>query len=382
MRITMQLPFHTAPLPLYAQIAEQLKSDIAAGRLSPGQRLPTVRQMAGELNINPGTVARAYGELERDGIVQAKRGGGTFVAVRPDDEGLELALEGRLAGAFNRTILEGLGLGYGPEELESLFLLYLARWQEERARRESGEGVARVSSSEGAIVFMGSHDLAMDTLTSHIRRKRPRIGFDATYVGSLEGLIAVEQNKAHLCGMHLLDEETGEYNIPYVRRLLPGQKVALVNLAYRVQGLMVANNNPKGIKGLKDLGRGDTTLVNRQRGSGTRVLLDRRLKELDINPNTIIGYDHEVGTHLAVASAIAGGAADIGLGIEAAAQALSIGFVPLEEERYDLVIPQSYYESELLSPLLGVLQSGPFRRALGALRGYRADHTGETSFID
>ena len=378
----MQLESGRSSLPLYAQIVEQLKSDIAAGRLSSGQRLPTVRQMAQDLNINPGTVARAYSELERDGIVWTRRGGGTFVSVRPDDKALELVLEERLSGVFNRSILEGLGLGYSPEELESLFVLHLARWRDERARRKSDGGAVQASVGEGAIVFMGSHDLAMETLATHIRRKRPRVRFEATYLGSLEGLIAVEQDKAHLCGMHLLDEETGEYNTPYVRRLLPGQKVALVNLAYRVQGLMVAKNNPKGIDGLEDLERGDVTLVNRQKGSGTRVLLDRRLKEFDINLKAVIGYDHEVNTHLAVASAIAGGAADVGLGIEAASQALNIGFVPLEEERYDLVIPQSCYESELLSPLLNVVRSGSFKRSLGALRGYRADHTGETIFVD
>lgn len=377
----MQLESGRSSLPLYAQIVEQLKRDVAAGKLSLGQRLPTVRQMAQELNVNPGTVARAYGELERDGMVRTRRGGGTFVAVRPDDKALELVLEERLSGVFNRSILEGLGLGYSPEELESLFLLYLARWREEGTRRGSSKGAGQVSTSKEAIVFVGSHDLAMETLAAHIRRKRPRVDFDATYLGSLEGLIAVEQNKAHLCGMHLLDEETGEYNVPYVQRLLPGQKVVLMNLAYRVQGLMVAKDNPKGIRQLEDLGQGNITLVNRQRGSGTRVLLDHRLKELDIKASTVAGYDHEVDTHLAVASAIAGGAADVGLGIEAAAQALNIGFVPLGEERYDLVIPQGYYESELLAPLLNVVQSGPFKRALGALRGYRSDNTGETTFI-
>ena len=376
----MDSQFSHTSIPLYAQIAERLKMDVAAGRLVAGQRLPTVRETAQRLNVNPGTVARAYGELERDGILQTRRGGGTFVSTRPADNSLDLVREERLSAIFNRSILEGLGLGYTPEELESLFLLYLARWREERARKIDS-GRTAVSVDTNTIVFAGSHDLALELLSSHIRRQYPKYSLSSTYVGSLEGLIALEQNQAHLCGMHLLDEETGEYNIPFIRRLLPGQTVILVNLAYRIQGFMVPKGNPKGIRGFADLTRDDVTYVNRHRGSGTRVLLDHNLKELNIKSIDINDYNHEVDTHVAVAATVAGRTADVGLGIEAAAQAANIDFIPVAEEQYDLVIPQDVYDSELLAPLLSTVRSERFKQVLTTLRGYRTEHAGEATEV-
>lgn len=378
---TVQPQFYSSSAPLYVQIAQQLKMDIAAGKLPQGQRLPTVRERAQQCNINPGTVARAYAELERDGILHTRRGSGTFVAIRTEDKWLELLREERLSAVFNRSILEGLGLGYSPEELEALFVLYLANWREERARRES-DGIANhISADAESVVFAGSHDMAVELLASHIRRKHPKPRFEATYVGSLDGLIALEQNRAHLCGMHLLDEETGEYNLPYVKRIMPGERVVLINLSYRRQGLIVERGNPNGIGSIEDLLRSDVTLINRQRGSGTRVLLDHELRQAGIENNVIRGHDNEVKTHTAVAAAVAGGVADVGLGIEAAAQALNLDFLPLVEERYDLVIPERLYGSELLAPLISVIRSEEFRMALSALKGYRSDHTGEVMTI-
>jgi putative molybdopterin biosynthesis protein len=229
---------------------------------------------------------------------------------------------------------------------------------------------------ENAIVAVGSHDLTLDVLANHLHRQYPTKTLSSSNVGSLGGLLALKRGEAHFAGSHLLDEESGEYNLPYVKRLLGDQAVVVVNMVYRQQGLIVAKGNPKGISGLPDLLRRDVSFINRQRGAGTRVLLDFKLKELGIDPAKITGYDRIEVTHLAVASAVAAGTADAGLGIMAAARALDLDFIPLLKERYDLVIPRSYYESTLLGPLLATLQQPSFRAEVESLGGYDTSDMG------
>ena len=227
---------------------------------------------------------------------------------------------------------------------------------------------------ENTIVAIGSHDLTLDLMASHLRRKGAKAGrpvnLSSSHVGSLGGLIAMRRGEAHLAGSHLLDEKTGEYNLSYIRRYLRGVPVAVVNLVGRVQGLILPSDNPKGIDALTDLARPDVTFVNRQRGSGTRLLLDYKLKSLNIAPDEVIGYAREEYSHLAVAAAVKGGSADAGLGILSAARALKLGFVPLLNERYDLVIPLAYFHSQLLQPLLALLQDEDFKKEVDALGGY------------
>ncbi len=175
-----------------------------------------------------------------------------------------------------------------------------------------------------------------------------------------------------MAGVHLLDEETGEYNVSYVRRYLPDGPTVLVTLAQRDQGLLVARGNPKNITGIADLARTDVRFVNRQRGAGTRVLLDYELRRAGLSPEQIQGYDREVYTHMAVAT----GAADCGLGILAAARAMGLDFVPVTRERFDLAIPEEHLDSPLITQVLAVLQDPEFRRAVAALGGYDLSLTG------
>ncbi|MCL0038374.1 GntR family transcriptional regulator [Thermodesulfovibrionales bacterium] len=375
---------YSSTTPLYRQIVEQIKKEIAIGRILPGERLPTVRKVAHSYNLNPGTVARAYAELERGGIVHTKKGGGSFAA-SDSDKKLGPFSDTHLSAILNQSIREGLSLGYCPEELETFFLLYLNKWREERGKRQLTEAPCPLKDKK-SIIFIGSHDIALELLSSYLRRRSPNLSshtnYAASYVGSLKGLIALEQKQAHISGIHLLDKETGGHNIPYVRRILPGQKTVLVNLAYRMQGLMFVRGNPKGIYGLSALRQKEITFVNRQRGSGTRVLLDYKLRQAGIAAEEIKGYGYEVATHLAAASAIADGTADVGLGISAAAQAFGLDFLPLSEERYDLVIPSGYYESDLIAPLLGVVNSSRFKKAMALLGGYRTDYTGEIKIVE
>ncbi len=230
---------------------------------------------------------------------------------------------------------------------------------------------------ESTIIAIGSHDLALDLLANHLRRAGAGRRLSSANVGSLGGLMALQRRDAHLAGVHLLDEETGEYNISYVRRLLPDEEIVLVHLAYRDQGFLVAPGNPLGLSSLRDLVRPGVRFVNRQRGSGTRILLDYHLRQEGIDPGAIAGYQREEFTHMAVAAAVQSGAANVGLGIGAAARALGLTFIPLFSECYELAIPRRHWESELLAPLRRMLFDPTYRSAVEALGGYNVARMGE-----
>jgi putative molybdopterin biosynthesis protein len=221
---------------------------------------------------------------------------------------------------------------------------------------------------ERTILAIGSHDLTLDLLSQFLAQHDRRLA--SANVGSQGGLIALRRGEAHLAGSHLLDPESGRYNISAIRQYLSDIPVTVIALVGREQGLIVKPGNPKGIKGLGDLGKPGVRFVNRQRGAGTRVLLDYHLKSMTIPSDSIVGYDQEEYTHLGVAAAVASGRADSGLGIAAAAQALDLEFVPLFQERYDLVIPKRFADGDLLAPLLGLLADPAFRKAVSMLRGY------------
>jgi putative molybdopterin biosynthesis protein len=224
------------------------------------------------------------------------------------------------------------------------------------------------SEIEKTILAIGSHDLTLDLMSQSLAEHDRRLV--SANVGSQGGLVALRRGEAHLAGSHLLDTETGEYNISYIRQYMPGIPVKVVALVGREQGLIIKKGNPKGIKNLGDLSRLGVQFVNRQRGAGTRVLLDYHLNKLSITQSSIAGYNQEEYTHLAVAAAVASGRADCGLGIAAAAQALNLDFIPLFQERYDLVIPKRFADDELLAPLFSLLADSDFRGAVSHLVGY------------
>jgi putative molybdopterin biosynthesis protein len=221
---------------------------------------------------------------------------------------------------------------------------------------------------EKTIFCIGSHDLTLDLLAQFLAEHGRRLA--SANVGSQGGLVALRRGEAHLAGSHLLDPKDGSYNISYIRQYMPNIPVKVIALVGRDQGLMVKKGNPKGIKNLKDLSRHQVQFVNRQRGAGTRVLLDYHLNAMTMSADSILGYTQEEYTHLGVAAAIASGRADCGLGIAAAAQALDLDFIPLFQERYDLVIPKQHAESELLAPLFDLLTDRGFREAVSQLMGY------------
>jgi len=226
------------------------------------------------------------------------------------------------------------------------------------------------------IVAIGSHDLVLDLAASALRAEDPLVTLASSNVGSLGGLVAIRDGLCHIAGSHLLDPASGEYTLPYLDRILPGAGVSVVRLVHRDQGLIVAAGNPLGLAGIGDLTRADVRYVNRQRGAGTRVLLDHELGQRGISPGDIGGYAREEPTHLAVAAAIAAGRGDAGLGIMAAARAFGLDFVPVTREPYDLVVAADAMDSPLLAPLWALLHSDRFQAAVTELGGYSTKEMG------
>lgn len=228
------------------------------------------------------------------------------------------------------------------------------------------------------ILAIGSHDMTLDLLDSLLKEQTGgRIQLSSSNVGSLGGLLALKKQVAHIAGSHLLDTATGEYNIPYIRQHLREVPVTLIHLVYRWQGLMVAPGNAKGIHGIRDLARPDVSFVNRQAGSGTRILLDYELEKAGIAPEKVAGYRNEEYTHMNVAVAVASASADTGLGILASAKALGLDFIPLTRERYDLVIPTSYLKDPRIELLLEIVRDDDFRSKVREMGGYEVEESGK-----
>ena len=221
---------------------------------------------------------------------------------------------------------------------------------------------------EHTILALGSHDLTIDLMAQYLSTRGTRLS--SANLGSLGGLVAIRRREAHLAGSHLLDPESGEYNLAYIEKYLPDVPVIVMGYVTREQGLIIPQGNPMNLTGLADLARGEITFINRQRGAGTRLLLDYHLEQIGLEPEAIAGYGREEYSHLNVAAAITSGLANCGLGIRAAADALGLDFIPLFNERYDLVIPLEHYHSPKLKPLLEILEDTEFRRAVDALAGY------------
>jgi len=230
---------------------------------------------------------------------------------------------------------------------------------------------------DGTILAVGSHDVSLDLLASRIRQVDPRISFASANVGSMGGIVAIEEGQAHIAGVHLLDPETGLFNVPYVLRRLSPEEVFLMHMCERTQGLMVPPDNPAGIKSVEDLARPGISFINRQKGSGTRLLLDYLLEKAGIEPADIYGYEREMFTHTAVAAAVAGGTADVGLGVLAAARALKLEFIPIASERYELLGLRSLMGTPGYEALLSVLSDPEFRGEVEALGGYDLSRAGE-----
>lgn len=329
--------------------------------------------MTEQWQCNIGTILHAYQELARLGLVVSHAGKGTKVVDHlPEQDPTPL----RRATLFNRTeafLLETMTAGYTPDEVEQALRVALDRWRTFSVQpQETPPYVLR---------FAGSHDPAMALIAAHYHEVTSGFTLQLSFTGSLGGLIALAEKNADLAGCHLWDEPTDTYNEPYIRKLLPGQKVALLTLAHRRVGLIFPPGNPLALSGLADLTRDGIRFVNRQQGSGTRVWLDAQLRRDNIDPARICGYPDEKMTHSEVARAISKGQADVGLGVETAALSFGLDFKRLNTERYDLVIPFEKWEMETIQALKCWLDTPQAKTAIQALGGYDTRETGTVTWI-
>lgn len=230
---------------------------------------------------------------------------------------------------------------------------------------------------EGAILAVGSHDPSLDLLDSLLRKSHHHFSLTSAHVGSLGGLIALARGQAHLAGTHLLDSATGIYNQKAIQEYLGEMSITLVRLANRWQGLILPTGNPLGIKSLEDIAQSGARFINRQRGSGTRVLLDYKLAQLDLAPDSLLGYEDEEYTHMSVAQAVLSGRADAGLGVASAARALNLDFIPIGHEEYDLAIPTRFMKDARVAALLDIIRSEEFKNILANMGGYELSRSGE-----
>ena len=234
---------------------------------------------------------------------------------------------------------------------------------------------------QSTLVVIGSHDNIIDVLANLLHKGRKAIRISSAHVGSMGGIMAIRRGEAHLAGSHLLDEESGEYNISFIKRFLADTKLQLINLCYRQQGLIVTQGNPLKIKGFEDVAKNNLSFINRQNGAGTRLLTDKTLKDMGLNPSDINGYEHEEYTHMSVAAAIANGSVDCGMGILAAANALNLDFVPVAEERYDLIIPKQFMDDKKIQALLELIRnSDEFKTLVNSLGGYSLRDSGNIMY--
>jgi molybdate-binding protein/DNA-binding transcriptional regulator YhcF (GntR family) len=358
---------------LYRQIAETIRQEILNGRWKAGDRLPSVREMAERWNCTIGTIQHAYQELARQGLVTSRAGQGTKVVESLSplmDTPMRWAMLVHRSEAF---LLQTLTGGYSLEEVEQAIHQAMERW-----RTVVHQNTPR---NENVLRFSGSHDLALTWLASHFPEIAPGYALQLNFTGSLGGLIALAEGDADLAGSHLWDEENDEYNLPFIRRLLPGKRVAVITLANRRLGLILPPGNPAGIQGLGDLARPGLRFVNRQSGSGTRVWLDIALRKLGIDTGQIAGYTTEKMTHSAVAQAVAEHEAEAGIGLEGAALSYGLDFQFLTHDRYDLVVPEAVMESPPLAALVTWLNTPSTRQVIENLGGYEAGSTGQVTWI-
>lgn len=352
--------------PLYLQVATGIRLQVAAGQLTPGSLLPTVRDLASQLGINQNTVLRAYGLLRDEGLLEGRGSLGTRVAKSARADAVRSARETDLRLLTSRYVSEAVSRGFSLGEAEAAFLRQRQRWEQQRAPEPH-------AGKTGMLLGLGSDDLCLELLLAHFREMHPATTVRFASVGSLAGLLALVRGEVHFAATHLYDADSDDYNTPALRELAPGRSFSLMTLAQRTQGFMVARGNPLGVLAGGDLARPEVRCINRQRGSGTRLLFDQVLARSGLIPSMINGYAREEATHSAVAAAVAGGSADVGLGIQATAIAFGLDFVPVANERYELALAR---EDPALDLLRQVVDSAAFRSAASALGGYDLSETG------
>ena len=258
---------------------------------------------------------------------------------------------------------------------------YSEKYYSAKAKAIQLQGFIFPQSNNKRKVFMGSHDLAYEELSFSFNNQKSGVKMFNLPIGSMDGLIALRQGAAHISGCHLFDPDSNQFNFPFIKHFFPDQEIITITLAHRVQGIITSIGNSKEVTSLADLIRQEVRIINRNRGSGTRIWLDRQFSEIGINPEQVSGYAQEVNSHSSISHAIKTGSADVGIGLIAAAYADGLDFIPLFEEQYDLVFTQEQYQDEDTQILFNLLTSGKFRKSIDNLPGYSTRQTGTTSKV-
>ena len=364
----------------YLQIAGTIRSLIASGHLRTGDALPPVRVAADRFGTTASTVSRAYAKLGEEGLVVSRRRAGTRVVASPSAEELGQVSWARVVNEAERYLIEAVSQGFSISQVSAALSVAVSRWKDSvEVPPTEPRNRQKRAAEHNEVRFMGSHDLAAEMLLRHSMESCGR-GLAVQFAGSLGGLIGLARGEADIAGVHLWDWDNDSYNVSFVRHVLPGKRVLLLNVAERHLGLIVERDNPLGIQSLEDLAHSGVRFVNRQHGSGTRVWLDRRLSLIGIAEEDIEGIDRIESTHLGVAACVKRGQADVGLGIHAAAAAYGLEFVWLANEPYELAVPDDTAD-EVLAALRDTLASSWFRDAIGDMKGYVGDSTGRETWV-
>ncbi len=301
----------------------------------------------------------------------------------PSLMGVDEYVNVNVASIDNRLIAYPLNRGAGLSSIlvKSDGVLHIERGKEGLEAGASCQVTMNRSAEDirNTLVTLGSHDMSVDFLIDILNREHG-LRLVSTNVGSMGGVMALRRKETHFAGLHLLDYENGDYNISYLKKYLPNEKWLLVNLVKRHQGLVVAQGNPLEITGIKDLQRKDIRYINRQKGAGTRILLDYLLKNADISPLEMNGYNREEYTHLGVAASVKNDACDTGLAIYASAKAMDLDFIPVDVERYDLCILSDLISQKQLDSLLEAIQSTAFKNKVNSFGGYELDLSGQIMY--
>jgi len=358
-------------LHLYHQIAEAIRRDILDGKLKPGDKLPSVRELSRQWGCTQGTVQRAYRELANQGIVESRAGKGTQVCgiLTPVQMKKDNVL--RMANLVNQSeefLLEEISKGYSLDEIQRSIFLAMDRWK-------ALENHVEISVKE-KIRFMGSHDPVINSLAQKFNEILPGYGLSLHFMGSMGGLRALAEHKSDLAGCHLWDETTETYNIEDVKKIFKNEKMVLLTLATRRLGLILPPGNPLKIRSIADIIRKRVRFANRQKGSGTRIWFDNNLAKIGLAPDEVIGYDNEYSTHSEIGRVIAEGSAGVGIGVESVAIAYGLDFVYLTKERYDLVFYFDSIEKKSFKFFINWLQSEIGKSFISQFPGYENNETG------
>lgn len=357
---------------IFKEIVAEIRQNMMNGALVEGDRLPSVRRMAEKWRCAPGTVQRAYRELALQGLITTKVGQGTRVAARMNTQ--TTLRQSTLVNRVKAFLLEMMAAGYTPDEVEDATTEVLAHWQ----ARMTQPG----SPPRKLLRFVGSHDPIISLIGGRYPDLAPGYELNVTFVGSMGGLIALAREGADIAGCHLWDAETDTYNVPFVRRMLPGQRAALLTVAHRCLGFIVLPGNPLQIEAISDLQRPDVRFINRQAGAGTHLWLDTQLQQTGLDAARVRETDHIANTHLQVAGAVAERRADVGIGVQAAALAYGLDFILLTMEPYDLVMTEPVWELPGVQSLAQWLTTDEAREAITNLGGYDVAKSGRVVWVE